>query len=211
MAPRTTVRTDRRKKGDTDSGMTPEQRRATLETESKIRNRKTETARAITDDGRVVNITVGRGTHDRAHIDVRLVPRDAVLTHNHPSAYDEPVYVNGLRVGVSGGGTGMGARMVTSISGDDVRLAIRTNAKEVRAVSPTYTYSIRRPRGGWGNVSPEEIQREWYDEARRFQLENLSYARSGREQLGRFNAVLSHAVTRKLANKYGWTYTRRKA
>ena len=210
-APRTTVRTDRRKKADTDSGLTPEQRKAALETETKIRNRKTETARAITDDGRVVDITVGRGSSDRAHIDVRLVPQNAVLTHNHPSGYDQPVYSNGVRIGVMGGGSGMGARIVTSLSGDDIRLALRTNAKEVRAVSPTYTYSLRRPAGGWGNVTPEQIQREWYEEARRFQNENQSYARSGREQLGRFNAVLSHAVTRKLANKYGWTYTRRKA
>ncbi len=210
-APRTTIRTDRRGKAATDVGMTPAQRQATLQVEGQIRNRRTETARAITDDGRVINITVGTGSRSRAGVDRRLVPQDSVLTHNHPHELDQPIVRNGRVIGVHGGGTGMGARLVTSLSGDDIRLAILTNAKEVRAVSPTYTYSIRRPRGGWGGLNPDPLQSEWYALARRFRDENRSYAQSGREQLGRYNAVMSHSITREMARRYGWTYTRRRA
>lgn len=205
------VSTDRRGLRNTEGGLTPAQRIAAAQVESQIRKRRTETARAITDDGRVINISVGSGSRSRAGVDRRLVPANSVLTHNHPHELDQPVIRNGRVIGVTGGGQGMGARIVSSLSGDDIRLAIMTNAKEVRAVTPTYTFSVRRPRGGWGNVDADSIMREWYSAARRFKAENQPYARSGREQLGRYNAVMSHAVTRDLAKKYGWTYTRRRA
>lgn len=202
----------REDKHATDAGLTPAQKKAADKVESSIRNRKTEVAYAIDSNGNAIRVST-KGTSNRASVRIASVPRDAVLTHNHPSDYDRPFEKRTrTRVvrGIVGGGQGMGARIGSSITGDDIRLAILTDAKEVRAVGPEYTFSIRRPANGWG-VNSEAFLREWYDEVNTYRANNQSYARSGREQLGRYNAVMAHSVTRKLAKKYGMTYTRKKA
>ena len=205
-SPRVRVREN---KHATDAGLTEEQRKAVNATESKIRNRKTEIAYAVDDNGQVIKISVS-GSRNRTRINPGLVPRNAVLTHNHPSAEDKPIMYNGRKVGVSGGGSGMAAKIVAPHSGADLRAAILLNAKETRAVSPTYTFSVRRPEGGW-NVSADEVEREWNKVYDSFKKEYESYRKSGREQFGRFNLMASHQATRAVAKKYGFTYTRRKA
>ena len=200
----------RENKANTDAGLNSVQKAAADKTENAIRNRKTEVAYAIDSNGNVIKVS-GKGTRSKATVNISAIPQDAVLTHNHPGEEDRPVYNReGRRIGVEGGGQGMGARIGSSITGDDIRVAIKSNAKEVRAVTPYYTFSIRRPEGGWG-VNADGFLREWYNEVRRYRNDNYTYARSGREQLGRFNAMMAHKATRKLAKKYGMTYTRRKA
>lgn len=200
----------RENKANTDAGLNSAQKAAADKTENAIRNRKTEVAYAIDSNGNVIKVS-GKGTRSKATVNVSMIPQDSVLTHNHPGEEDRPIYNrSGKKIGVGGGGQGMGARIGSSITGDDIRVAIKSNAKEIRAVTPYYTFSIRRPKDGWG-VNGDDFLKEWYREVQNYRARNVGYARSGREQLGRFNAVMAHQATRKLAKKYGMTYTRRKA
>ena len=199
----------RENKHATDAGLTPEQRKAANKTENAIRNRKTEVVYSIDEQGNVTKSSY-TGNARRARVLPGAIKPNSVITHNHPDSQDQPVYMNGRRIGVRGGGQGMGARIGSSLSGADIRSAILTNAKEIRAVSPTYTFSIRRPEGGWG-VSASQVLSEWQNEYNRFVNANREYARSSREALGRVNAVASHQATRTIAKKYGFTYTRRKS
>ena len=207
------IRPEMRVKEDkhaTDAGLTPAQKKAVLTTESKIRNRKTETIRIVDDNGNVINPTIS-GTRSKAKAMASLIPQNGVFTHNHPGAEDEPIYIRGRKVGVRGGGTGIGARIGASLSGPDLKSAIKTNAKEIRAVTPTYTFSIRRPAAGWGNINADDVHRDWNREFNNYVNNHKEYAKESRQNLGRINAMASHVATRAIAKKYGMTYTRRKA
>lgn len=61
--------------------------------------------------------------------------KDAVITHNHPGGFEYPV-TDPRWAGAS-------------FSDHDVRLAMASNALEIRAVGPGATYVLRRPAGGW--------------------------------------------------------------
>ena len=85
-------------------------------------------------------ILTAKGGEDWSHVDNAKVPSDAIITHNHPSS--------------------LGASGIMSIgqsfSGNDIASAIELNLKEVRAVTPRYTFSLKRPKGGWG-ISVDEF------------------------------------------------------
>ena len=65
------------------------------------------------------------------------IPSDKMLnnivTHNHPGS------------------------PMNSLSDGDVLGAIRGNAKEIRAVTSGFTFSMKRPRGGWGKIDATKL------------------------------------------------------
>lgn len=191
-------------KAATDAGLTPVQRKAVNETEQRIRQRQTETTRAITPNGDVINPTIGNGTRNQARLNLRLVPSNSVITHNHPSFEGR-------------GGTGLGADVGASFSANDLRTAANANAAEIRAVTPNYTFSVRRGANGWG-ASPDTLKREMDAAYQKYKREHLSvvnrYAsgtRARAEAVGRLNGLASHQAIRDVAKKYGLIYTRRRA
>ena len=62
--------------------------------------------------------------------------KDCVATHNHPG---------GLQFAENTWG-----RIGNSFSMEDIGLAIVSNLAEIRAVTPVYTFSLKRPANGWG-------------------------------------------------------------
>lgn len=70
--------------------------------------------------------------------------KDCVLTHNHPRGW-----------GFSEKSLG---RIGNSFSPADIYLAVSANLSEIRAVTPTYTFSLKRPKTGWG-VSVNELNK----------------------------------------------------
>lgn len=61
--------------------------------------------------------------------------KDNVLTHNHPSSLGSMGVIS----------------LGSTFSREDINLAVSSNLKEIRAVTPHgYTYSLKRPSKGWG-------------------------------------------------------------
>lgn len=205
--PTTTVKTDRSGKNDINSGLTAAQRRAVTEWEDKNRNYKTEHTIVVDRNGTVNPrgpLQVGSGTGNRARVNpFKLVP-DGVVTHNHPS-----------------NGVGIAGRVGVPFSGADVKLAMKYNLNEIRAVTPNYTYSVRRPTGGWSG-SPESLEREYMAitrrEARNMRDDTLRVLNASggvsRQDAdvynNRISTLASHRAMEELAKRYGFSYTRKR-
>ena len=116
----------------TEKGYTERMSKNILGKEREIRKNKDESLHVFTASGNPVIQIQGKGAAVR--FNAKDVPQNSILTHNHPRAL---------------GKTGMRA-IGNSFSIDDIRTAVATNAKEIRAVTPTYTFSMKRPKGGWG-------------------------------------------------------------
>lgn len=122
---------------NTEAGMPGSQRDAVLAKEQRIRNNRDESTHVFDDSGNEVMTLQGRGNHVRvAKSKVEETLRrmnDKVVTHNHPTPY-----LTGVR------------SIGNSFSRPDIMTSINGNVREMRAVSPRYTYSFKRPAGGWG-------------------------------------------------------------
>ena len=97
--------------------------------ESSIRGLPYENSYTLDENGNI--LTSYTGTSGRVVIGL---PKDHIVTHNHPD-----VDRNGVRRSDGGG----------SLSKKDLMNAIQMDMKEARAVTKTYTYSFKRPKGGW--------------------------------------------------------------
>ena len=205
--PEERVKTDRSGKGQINAGLTPAQEKAVTDWENRNRNFKTEHTVVVDQNGRVNPngpIQVGSGSSSRARVNPMALVENGVVTHNHPSN----------SVGIAG-------RVGVPLSGPDVRLAMKYNLSEIRAVTPNYTYSIRRPAGGWKG-SYEAMNKEYNAIARREAMRmrddtlrvlnaNGGISRQDADVYNnRLNTLASHRALMELAKKYGFTYTRRR-
>lgn len=110
--------------------------------------------------------------------------KDNILTHNHPSG--------------------------SSFSTDDVMGAVRNDVAEIRAVGSNRTYSLKRPKGGWG-ISEREAWRihasELMKQGARSEryIENYKGDKSVAKR--RADAVFSHAANKRFAKRTGLIYS----
>lgn len=170
--------------GATEEGYTEKMKKNILSVEQADRMRSAEMIRVFSKDGRLLHSE--RGGEDWAHVDDDKVPKDAIITHNHPSS--------------------LGAEGIMSIgqsfSGDDIIEALKLNLKELRAVTPRYTFSLKRPKGGWG-VSKDDFVKA-YSKA------SSDYWKDAGSSIERVYATRSHVLTRQMAQRFGWNYTKKK-
>lgn len=196
-------KTDRSYLRDTESGMNRQEAFRVNQLESKIRNRKTEKGYIVGANGEIIGESI-RSTRSSARFKVSdlMKSKNAILTHNHPNA--------------EMGGT-MAARIGLPFSDKDVENAIKYNQKEVRAVTPNYTYSLRRPKDGWGNDDQKQkiyaALRRW--DARRIanynSYKSLRGTRSNyRETFDRGNVGGQWSAWKQFMKETGLTVTRRK-
>ena len=143
--------------------------KAVSDVESNIRQNKShETGVLFNKDGNIVIDKRGGSRSVQFTKDECLLMNDGIFTHNHPGAwgYSENDI---MRIG-------------NSFSIQDIALAVGNNLAEMRAVTPNYTFSMKRPDGGWG-ISVEELMKLYNDENRNLRLEftrrinNLQYHR----------------------------------
>lgn len=106
---------------------------ALAKTESKIRNMKTERVYAYDKNGKEIAHS-NSGTNNRTALPEGNY-KDSIVTHNHPN---------------KGIGNTIAGRVGTVLSGADIYMAIASNVSEIRNVTKTYTYSLKRPKNGWG-------------------------------------------------------------
>lgn len=107
--------------------------------EEKIRmNQGFETAYALDSRGRVVMNKGGQASSVSISQQEGLLLKDSIFTHNHPGGWK-------YKEGTIG-------RIGNSFSTDDIRTAIKLDIKEIRAVTPHFTFTMKRPATGWPDL-----------------------------------------------------------
>lgn len=167
-------------------------------TETNIRTKRYEVGVVLDRKGNILVRREGKAREVRFSKEELKLMKDNVLTHNHPSALG--------RSGVSAIGQ--------PFSKEDLILAVDRNVKEIRAVTPTYTFSIKRPKGGW-KVNWKDISKVVDNANQKYYNKFNSYIRNykGKEHtaIERANALHWHLVNKEVAKKMGWNYTHKKA
>lgn len=181
---------------------------ALANTEASIRNDLTESIYAFDKNGKLISSN-SAGTNHNVAIPKGYNYKDAVFTHNHPG---------------SGLGNNIAGRIGRSFSGNDLAVAITHDAAEIRAVTKNYTYSLKRPKNGWGISSSKEVLKIANSIKRRHDgVFNREYSRImpklnrgeitseyANQALDRADVAGINGVLRGVAKKYGWSYTRKK-
>jgi len=167
-----------------------------IDVENKIRmNKEFETAVVFDKNGNIVIDKRGSATNVSFSKDEMNLMKDCIFTHNHPRGwrYDENSM---FRIG-------------SSFSREDLKFAINSDVKEIRAVTPNYTFSLKRPDSGWGIQDYtldtwyrriEQIIRDDHDD--RIMMGTLTEGQAG--------ITLYHNITKLMATKFGWDYSKGK-
>ena len=121
--------------------------------------------------------------------------KDCIFTHNHPSGWSYP-------------GNDI-CRIGNSFSCQDMALCIYHDLIEIRAVTPNYTFSMKRPSGGW-NVTPSEIQKDFDAVSNKLHKEFTRRINNGTMTIGQATATHFHILWKQLAKKYGLEYDKQK-
>jgi hypothetical protein len=180
-------------KGATEKGYTAKMVKNIVGMEQKYRRNKDETLHVFNSKGDIVSSIGGKGA--QVYSDPKKIPKNSILTHNHPHSLGE----RGIR------------RIGGSFSSVDIRSAIMVNAKEMRAVTPTYTFSIKRPKGGWG-VSADKATRAFEYANMKVTKQMYKYldqTKWNESSIARAEVTHSHKVMKILAKKYGWDYSKK--
>ena len=136
-----------------------------------------------------------------------------IVTHNHPGEMKNGKIEQAL-----------------SLSDEDMFQAARYNEKEIRAVTRNYTYSLRRPKKGWGidhtnNGYVKDSSGKWVDNADVKRMKSVysksweavttkihayadSYKGGSDAAWNRAMKVIQHQVNREFAKRMGWEYTK---
>ena len=181
---------------------------ALSDTEAKIRKLKTERIYAYDQNGKEISHST-RGTSTSTKLPSGYNYKDAILTHNHPG--------KGLTNNIAG-------RIGRSFSSADIAIAVTHNAAEVRAITSSYTYSMKRPKNGWGISTPRQavnVARKIKEKRNKYfnayvakPSSDYTHGRMSREQLSivwdRADVVSTNKALREVAKELGWDYTRKR-
>lgn len=170
--------------------------KAVSDVESNIRQNKShETGVLFNKDGNIVIDKRGGSRSVQFTKDECLLMNDGIFTHNHPGAwgYSENDI---MRIG-------------NSFSIRDIALAVGNNLAEMRAVTPNYTFSMKRPDGGWG-ISVEELMKLYNDENRNLRLEFTRRINKDTLTISQASATHFHILWKRLSKKLGFDYSKMK-
>lgn len=144
--------------------------------------------------GNLLKSVGGKGA--QVAYDPKDIPANSILTHNHPRSL---------------GATGI-RRIGNSFSVQDIVSAVNVNAREIRAVTPTYTFSVKRPKGGWGG-SAKQVGDAFMKAHKEVQSEMHAYLNKtgwSDDSIARAETTHYHRVMQKMAKKYGWSYSKKR-
>lgn len=170
--------------------------KAVSDVESNIRQNKShETGVLFNKDGNIVIDKRGGSRSVQFTKDECLLMNDGIFTHNHPGAwgYSENDI---MRIG-------------NSFSIQDIALAVGNNLAEMRDVTPNYTFSMKRPDGGWG-ISVEELMKLYNDENRNLRLEFTRRINKDTLTISQASATHFHILWKRLSKKLGFDYSKMK-
>ena len=160
-----------------------------VDVEDKIRNRKTEKAYILDDDGNILLEKVGDEKSVRFTDREAELFRDATLTHNHPSG--------------------------TAHSKADVLLAEEYKMKEIRAVGSKYNHSIKPPDSGWAEYYRNEKTRKIQTLSEHYDRKNqeireifIPQLEKGIIDINNVDELHQHRLWTELSEEIGIKYTR---
>jgi len=158
-------------------------------------NKNFETAVAVDKNSNVIFRIKGSQSDVQLSVNDAKKLKDCILTHNHPGGwkYDKN------RMGHIG----------ASFSLNDIVLAINYDLEEIRAVTPLYTFSLKRPDKGWGVKSKTLIQ-YYRKKDRELKTEHYYLREKGMisEEVAR--AIHSHELIKRVAKQYKLEYSKLK-
>lgn len=158
------------------------------------KNKNFETAVIIDSKGNVLLDKRGQARSVSFTLDEAKLMRNNILTHNHPGGWRFP--------------EGSMLRIGNSFSDADILTAIRNNMLEVRAVTPNFTFTMRRPEKGWPNWNEAKDRMKELD----FELTRDFFKRinTGKTTMAKCEVVHYHTLWKRFAHEFGITYTKAK-
>lgn len=170
---------------------------AVVAKEGEIRmNKAYETAVSFNKNGEVILNKDGQSRHVAFTAEECRKLKNTIMTHNHPSGWSYPE--NSVR------------RIGNSFSEDDISMAVRYDLAEMRAVTPNYTFVLKRPEKGWG-VTPDDFHKVYKSVAKLIRKEGdayvdkMGYSESACDRAG---IVHFHKLNKRLAKMFGWEYSK---
>ena len=121
--------------------------------------------------------------------------KDCVFTHNHPRGWQEPEKSLG--------------RIGNSFSPADMYLAIAHNISEMRAVTPNYTFAMKRPEEGWG-ITISKFEKLVNRENNKLRVEFTARINNNTLSPTMASVVHYHILWKRISEKMGWNYTKAK-
>lgn len=121
--------------------------------------------------------------------------KDCVFTHNHPRGWQEPEKSLG--------------RIGNSFSPADMYLAIAHNVSEMRAVTPNYTFAMKRPEEGWG-ITISKFEKLMNRENNKLRAEFTARINNNTLSPTMASVVHYHILWKRISEKMGWNYTKAK-
>ena len=181
--------------GVTEAGYSQALKRSILSYEHTQRQQENEAMAFYDDEGNQLQRVQGKS--DRVSIRKDQVPgENLVMTHNHPAALGQTSYRS----------------IGNSFTPDDMVMAVKFKAKEMRAVTPNYTFSFKRPQGGW-NAKQTEVRRAYERAMTKVRANGEEYYwRAGQTDVAneRYMATYWHKVNKLVAQEFGWNYSKKK-
>lgn len=164
-------------------------------TENEIRlNKKFETGVLFDKDGNVI-IDKRGAKYGVAFTDEECVKmKDCVFTHNHPRGWAYPE--KSLN------------RIGNSFSIEDISLATYNDLAEMRAVTPNYTFIMKRPDVGWGDY--KEIEKIIDKENKKLRREFGNRINNDTLTPGQANITHYHFLWKRVSKLLGWEYSKLK-
>ena len=166
--------------------------------ENKIRmNKKFETAVGYDKDGNIVLDKRGQAYSVSFTKEECRSMKNAIFTHNHPRGWaaDEKRW----------------AHIGNSFSIDDIAFAVFNDLAEIRAVTPLYTFSMKRPEGGWGTFKDVKSFRTAMNrQSNKLQRELSEAIGKGYVTPEKASIIHYHLLWKRVAEKQGWNYAKRK-
>ena len=200
-------------KHDTEVGHSEGLKKALQNVEERTRNLRDEQLHLFDKDGNRLYKVQGKGAvvdpSMKESIEMRILTkrdRNLVMTHNHPRAIGKKKF----------GGIGH------SFSPQDMAFAVQYDVAEMRAATPTFTFSFKRPKNGWG-ATPEQVKRAYSREQRKLRKELQAHeekrnrmivvSQTARSITKAFNdradVWLYNELNKRIAKKFGWDYSSR--
>ena len=181
--------------GVTEAGYSAPLKRTILSYEHQQRQEKNEAMAFYDDEGNQLARVQGKSDH--VSVRKEQVPSEnLILTHNHPAALGQTSYRS----------------IGNSFTPDDMVMAVKFKAKEMRAVTPNYTFSFKRPQGGW-NAKQTEVRRAYERAMVQVRADGEYYydrAKMTNVANERYMATFWHKVNKMVAKEFGWNYSKKK-
>ncbi len=164
--------------------------------ESDIRTKGVEYGVVMDENGNVI----WKGTDNSDHqVYIKGPAKDMIVTHNHPIQGRTPG-----RDRLDDGG---------SFSKQDIGYAVGSNVKEMRAVTGKYSFSLKRPAGGWNGgwkTNQQGFQRAKARVDRRIKKYYEATKKDWKTAGRRVQMTYWHLVNKEFAKAQGYTYTKTK-